>query len=145
MDLSPSWEAARCSATQEFPDILYNPKVYHRLFSLLSVETQHLQMIHPRYMRKWALLRHNYGTCFGTRSHPQVILVKTTFLKLLTCTGYNNMVIFHTYRSITSGLQSLGQMFYDYTDIRPWLVIFMRIYHEVPMNIWFFKYLDDKL
>jgi hypothetical protein len=29
-ELSPSWEAANCAATQEFPSILRNPKVHHR-------------------------------------------------------------------------------------------------------------------
>jgi hypothetical protein len=30
-ELSPSWEAANCAATQEFPSILRNPKVHHRV------------------------------------------------------------------------------------------------------------------
>jgi hypothetical protein len=30
MDLNPSWEAASCAATQEVPNILWNPKVLHR-------------------------------------------------------------------------------------------------------------------
>jgi hypothetical protein len=31
MELSPSWEAANCAATQELPNILWNPKVHDRL------------------------------------------------------------------------------------------------------------------
>jgi hypothetical protein len=30
MKLSPYWDAASCEATQEFPKILWNPKVYYR-------------------------------------------------------------------------------------------------------------------
>jgi hypothetical protein len=30
-ELSPSWEAANCAATQEIPAILRNPKVHHRV------------------------------------------------------------------------------------------------------------------
>jgi hypothetical protein len=32
MELSPSWEAASCSATQEFINITWNPKLHYRVY-----------------------------------------------------------------------------------------------------------------
>jgi hypothetical protein len=31
MELSPSWEAANCAATQELPSVLWNRKVHYRV------------------------------------------------------------------------------------------------------------------
>jgi hypothetical protein len=31
MELSPSWEAVNCAATQELPSLLWNPKVHYRV------------------------------------------------------------------------------------------------------------------
>jgi hypothetical protein len=61
MELSPSCEAVNCAATQELPSILWNPKVYYRvyksppLFPILSqinpilsyLSKMHFNIVHP--------------------------------------------------------------------------------------------------
>jgi hypothetical protein len=53
---SPSWEAANCAANQEFPSILRNPKVHHRVHkspSLVPILSQ-IDPVHtiPFYLSK---------------------------------------------------------------------------------------------
>jgi hypothetical protein len=80
MELSPVWEVANCAATQELPNILWNPKVhyptgpypepdqfnpYHTILSLSQI---HFNMVHPpnSWSSQWSLsfwLSHLYPIC----------------------------------------------------------------------------------
>jgi hypothetical protein len=84
-ELSPSWEAARCAATQELPSTLWNPKVQypiHKSSSLVPILSHinpihiiqfyfseiHYNIVHlpTSWFFQWSLsfwLSHQYPTC----------------------------------------------------------------------------------
>jgi hypothetical protein len=67
MELSPSWEASNCTATQELPSILWNPEIHHRIhISPPSVPIlSQIDPIHttPSYLSKNTYSTKLYYTC----------------------------------------------------------------------------------
>jgi hypothetical protein len=90
MQLSPSSEAASCAAIQEFPGIVWNPKIHYRVNKsspLVSILSQislvhtipsyfsiHFNIIHPPtscsfYLSLSLWLSHQYPTCIPLRPY----------------------------------------------------------------------------
>jgi hypothetical protein len=84
MELSPSWEAVNCAATQGFPNILWNPKFHYRaqkkspphqsspyypfyLRSILTIST-HLHLGIHSGLSLW--LSDQYPICIPLRPYP---------------------------------------------------------------------------
>lgn len=92
MKHSPSWEAARCIAAQEFPNILYSPKVHNRVHEsppLVPILSQ-MNPIHtsPSYVSKLNLsspsyIRPGLPLCLFPFVYPTKTLYAFTFSPML--------------------------------------------------------------
>jgi hypothetical protein len=80
MELSPSREAANCAATEEFPNILWNPKVQYRVHKsppLVSI----LSQIKPVHTNTSCLSKINFNLAYGGRGARGSVVVEALCYK----------------------------------------------------------------
>jgi hypothetical protein len=95
MELSTSWEVASRSATQEFPNILWNLKIHCRVKKRapLAHILVHINPVHatPSYLSK---IRFNIVTCRMVRVTKWRVLVRMTgFISSLVTHSFNHTQI----------------------------------------------------
>jgi hypothetical protein len=65
MELSPSWEVAKCAAIQELSSILWNPKVHYRVYKRPKL-TPILSQINPVHIIPSYLTKIYFKYCLPT-------------------------------------------------------------------------------